>query len=84
MEIMLENTSYQTIDISDLQTRAGNGCIKNSVNSALVSIYSFKLGCNFMYQKTKKVGFGLRKSSYFFFVLLTKKMIFVYDEILAF
>ena len=81
---MLENTSYQTIDISDLQTRAGNGCIKNSVNSALVSIYSFKLGCNLMYQKTKKVGFGLRKSSYFFFVLLTQKMIFVYDEILAF
>ena len=37
-----------------------------------------------MYQKTKKVGFGLRKSSYFFFVLLTQKMIFGYDEILAF
>jgi len=35
-------------------------------------------------KKTKKVGFGLRKSSYFFFVLLTQKMIFVYDEILAF
>ena len=85
MEFMLENTSYQTIDMRDLQTKAGNGCIKNSVNSGLVSIYGFKLGCNFMYQNTKKVGFAsLRKSSYFFFVLLTKKMIFGYDEILAF
>ena len=84
MEIMLENTSYQTIDISGLQTKARNGCIKNRVNSGLVSIYSFKLGCNFMYQNTKKVRFGLRKSSYFLFVLLTQKMIFVYDEILAF
>lgn len=35
-------------------------------------------------KKTKKVGFGLRKSSYFFFVLLTQKMILVYDEILVF
>ena len=37
-----------------------------------------------MYQNTEKGGFGLRKSSYFFFVLLTQKMILVYDEILVF
>ena len=54
MEIMLENTSYQTIGISDLQTKAGNGFIKNSVNSGFVSIYSFKLGCNLCTKIPKK------------------------------